>query len=349
MNASKESPAGCRLLAGDVGGTKTMLALFAVGAPDATASSPLSLVREASFPSKEHGGLEDILRIFLADDHEPLAAAAFGVAGPIVDQAVRTTNLPWHMTVAGLRASLGGIPVRLLNDLEATALGMLFLPPGSLLTLNAGIARAGTRAVIAAGTGLGQAFALQDGSRWIPVATEGGHSDFAPRDALEIDLLRFLQRQFPRVSYERVISGPGLLNIFDFLVQERGLSVASDVRERLRGADPSAVIGELGVTGGCPTCVEAVERWISLYGAQAGNLALTVMATGGVYVGGGIVTKLVPKMTTGTFMRAFTAKGRYAPLLADIPVTLILEPKTALNGAARAALALATSPSSRTC
>ncbi len=344
MTRGHEGSTRRRLLAGDIGGTKTTLAIYTAGSLTAPQASPLVLERERSFASKEHGGLEDILRAFLKADGEAVAAAAFGVAGPVVDDAVTTTNLPWHMTASGLRAALGGVPVRLLNDLEATAIGTLFLPAASLLTLNAGVERHGNRAVIAAGTGLGQAFALYHEGGWIPVATEGGHADFAPRDEFEIGLLRFLQRQFPHVSYERLVSGPGLFEIFRFLDATLGRPVAPLVRERLRREDPSAVIGDLALADGCPTCVEAVERFVSLYGAQAGNLALTVMALGGVYVGGGIVTKLEPKITAGEFMRAFTAKGRYAALMAEIPVKLILDPKAALLGAAHAALASGAAP-----
>jgi glucokinase len=191
--------------------------------------------------------------------------------------------------------------------------------------------------VIAAGTGLGQAFLFWDGNRHHPVATEGGHVDFAPRDEREVALLAFLRRRHARVSYERALSGPGLAAIFAFLTEDLGRPVAPAVRERLRTGDASAAIGEAGVAGTCPTCVEAVELFVDLYGAQAGNLALTVMATGGVYVGGGIVTKMLPVITSGRFMTAFTAKGRYAEIMRAMPVQAILNPKTSLLGAAHAA------------
>jgi glucokinase len=325
------------VLAGDIGGTKTNLALWEVTGPGRVVP-----VREASFPSAAYGGLEEVVGELLRGGGEGVAAAAFGIAGPVIDDAVATTNLPWRVEAASLRRLLGTPHVRLMNDLEATAYGALFLPAKSLHTLNPGRERAGNRAVIAAGTGLGQGFLFWDGMRHVPVATEGGHVDFAPRDEVEMALLRFLQKTYARVSYERLLSGPGLLNVFRFLAEGLGRPVAPAVRARLEraDADPSAVVGEAGVAGTCPTCVEAVEFFVAVYGAQAGNLALTVMATGGVYVGGGIVTKMLPRMTTGAFMRAFVAKGRYEDFMAAIPVHIILEPKTALLGAAQAAAEL---------
>jgi glucokinase len=234
--------------------------------------------------------LEEVIARFLGDTDRPIAAASFGIAGPVVDDAVVTTNLPWHIRAASLREKLGTPHVRLLNDLEATAYGALVLPADQLSTLNAGVARAGNRAVIAAGTGLGQALLFWDGTRHVPVATEGGHADFAPRDEVEHDLLRWLERKYVgHVSYERTVSGHGLVNIFEFLAEHRHMPVADETRRRFEHEDHAKVIGELANAGTCATAVAAVERFVSIYGAQAGNLALTVMATGGVYVGGGIV------------------------------------------------------------
>lgn len=323
------------VLAGDIGGTKTALTLHAVGADGAT-----SPVREQSFPSRDYPGLEQVIAAFLGPD-EHVAGAAFGIAGPVVDDAVKTTNLPWHVERRRLSEELGGIPVVLMNDLESTAYGALFLQPDELLTLNAGVPRPGHRAVIAAGTGLGQGLLHWDGVTHHPVATEGGHADFAPRSPLEDDLLRFLRTRFgAHVSCERVLSGPGLFNIFQFLDEALGRPVAPEVRARMAKDDPSAVIGETAVAGTCATCREVVELFLDAYGAQAGNLALTAMATGGIYVGGGIVTKLVPLVPPSTFMRAFVAKGRYEGLMREIPVSVILNARTALLGATRAACAL---------
>jgi len=355
------------VLAGDIGGTKTALALYAVARPDEPATRPrhaaapvtqperdvtprrLTLLREASFPSPRYTGLEEVVRAFLAAGSERVAAAAFGIAGPIVDDAVTTTNLPWRVEGAALARVLGvaegtrgrgGSRVRLMNDLEATALGALSLAPNDLLTLNAGTARSGNRAVIAAGTGLGQAILFWDGAQHRPVATEGGHVEFAPRDDRETALLAFLRRTFTHVSYERIVSGPGLANIFRFLDEDLRRPVTPAVRERMQHEDAGAVIGEAGVAGACPACAEAVEIFLAVYGAQAGNLALAAMAIGGVYVGCGIVTKMLPRMTTGSFLRSFTAKGRYTQLMTEIPVHFILNPRTAQLGAARAACAL---------
>jgi glucokinase len=224
-----------------------------------------------------------------------------------------------------------------MNDLEATAYGGLFLPRRQIRWIARGKRRDGNIAVIAAGTGLGQAFLFWDGERHHPAATEGGHADFAPRNDKELALLVFLQKRFPRVSYERVLSGPGLVNIFRFFDEEVGTPVSDAVRSRMKTEDPAAVIGEAGVAGTCAASVEAVETFAATYGAQAGNLALNVLATGGVLVGGGIAVKILPKLVEGSFMRAFKDKGRYVDFMAAIPVGVMLDPKTALRGAAHAA------------
>jgi glucokinase len=324
------------ILAGDIGGTKTALALYSVD--DAGA---VTLVREQAFASQRYAGLQAVTAEFLAaGKNETIAAAAFGIAGPIVDDAVTTTNLPWRIVRRDLARALGGAVVRLMNDLESTAYGALFLPADEVVLLHAGVERAGHRAVIAAGTGLGQAFLYWDGTGYAPVATEGGHADFAPRTALEDDLVRSLRARFGRVSYERLVSGPGLHNIFQFLDEELHRPVAAEVRARMAVANASAAIGEAAVAGTCATCREAVEIFLGVYGAQAGNLALTVMATGGVYVAGGIVTKILPLLPASAFVEAFVAKGRYRELMMEIPVRVVLNPRTALLGATHAARAL---------
>lgn len=322
------------VLAGDIGGTKTNLALYALEGRDG-----VSLVREASFSSAKYAGLEDVIADFRSGETDAaIAAGAFGIAGPVLDGRVETTNLPWKVDAPGIRRAIGGGRVRLMNDLEATAYGALFLPAAEILILNTGKPRRGNRAVIAAGTGLGQAFLFWDGQGYRPAATEGGHVDFPPRDEKEVELLRFLRKQHNgRVSYERILSGPGLVSIFNFLQQVLQRPVVETLRGRMQTEDAAAVIGEAGVAGTCRTCVEAVDMFVSLYGAQAGNLALTVMSVGGVYIGGGIVTKLLPKMTDGGFMQSFTDKGRFSQLLQDMPVRIILNPKAAQVGAAHAA------------
>jgi len=320
------------VLAGDIGGTKTDLAIYAVDGRRA-----LSTVRQDSVPSRQYKGLEKIVAEFMAVGGERVRAAAFGIAGPVIGDRVKTTNLPWIVRGREIARELSIRHVRLMNDLEATAYGGLFLPKRNIRWLARGKRRAANMAVIAAGTGLGQAFLFWDGERHHPVATEGGHTDFAPRNDKELALLVFLQKRFPRVSYERVLSGPGLVNIFRFFDEEVGRPVSGSVRERMRTEDAAAVIGEAGVAGTCPASTDAVETFVDVYGAQAGNLALTVLANGGVLVGGGIAVKMLPKLVDGPFLRAFLDKGRYADFMATIPVGVMLDPKTALHGAAHAA------------
>ncbi|MBI3768265.1 MAG: glucokinase [Deltaproteobacteria bacterium] len=333
--AAARRGAAAHVLAGDIGGTKTALAIHAVDA-----AGTVTLVRDRTFASRDYAGLEEVIAAFLVERDERIASAAFGIAGPVVDDAVITTNLPWRIERRRLSEGLGGAPVRLMNDLESTAYGALFLPPDDVVTLSPGVARPGHRAVIAAGTGLGQAFLYHHGDHYTPVATEGGHADFAPCSPLEDDLLAFLRSRFGRVSYERIVSGPGLQNVFHFLDERLGRPVAPEIRARMAHEDPSAVIGAAAVAGASPTCREAVDLFLSVYGAQAGNLALTVMATGGVYVAGGIVAKLLPLLPGSAFMHAFVAKGRYEALMSEIPVWVIVNPRTALIGAVHAAIAL---------
>jgi len=323
------------VLAGDVGGTKTNLALYR-----AAQNGSLTVAREASFPSRRYKGLERVIDEFLNGAREKIKAAAFGIAGPVVDDCVKTTNLPWIVRGKSLARKIGCPEVRLMNDLEATAFGGLYAGEKDIHWLRRGKKRKANIAVIAAGTGLGQAFLYWDGDRYRPVATEGGHADFAPRDDRELALLTYLRKKFGRVSYERVLSGPGLVNIFHFFVDELGRTVSDEIRERMAAEDPGSVIGETAVNGSCETSVEAVDLFVSLYGAQAGNLALTVMATGGVFVGGGIAVKLFPRMTTGLFESQFLDKGRYSEFLSTVPVGILLDPKTALVGAAHAAAEL---------
>lgn len=320
------------VLAGDVGGTKTALAIYVL-----EQASHISLVREARFASQAYSSLEMVVGEFLQQGREVITASAFGVPGPVLDGEAQITNLPWRVSASKLALATKCTRVRLMNDLETTAYGSLFLPPDQLLTLNPGKVRSGHRAIIAAGTGLGQAFLFWDGARYWPAATEGGHVDFAPRSDQETALLSFLRTQYGRVSCERVITGPGLVNIFNFLTREQKKTPAGTVRDRMQSEDPAAVIGKAGIEQQCPTCSEAVELFLSAYGAQAGNLALTVMAFGGVYIGGGIITKMLPRLETSGFLPAFLDKGRHAALMADIPVQVILNPATSQLGAAHAA------------
>jgi len=318
------------ILAGDVGGTKTVLALFT------ERGGRLALLREDVLASHEFLTLESAIERFLAGGpSETIAAACLGVAGPVVEGLWEAVNLPWKLDEATLAETVGAKRVKLLNDLEATGHGMLGLPPSSLIALQTGTARRGNIALIAAGTGLGEALIVWDGTRHRAVGSEGGHVDFAPRTDLEIELLQFLRREFGRVSYERLLSGPGLLNVYRFLRARRGVPEPDWLRARMAQGDPSAAISETALAGRDPCCVEALDLFVSIYGAEAGNLALKAFAVGGVFIGGGIGPKIRAKLLDGTFMTAFGAKGRLSPLLATIPVKLALEPRAALLGAAQ--------------
>ena len=321
-----------RILAGDIGGTKTTLGLFEARGPE------LALVRDATYPSREFPDFERILRAFLSDGPPPaIAAACFGVAGVVVDGSVAITNLPWTLEEKTLRHAIPSPEVTLLNDLEATAWGVMRLPSAQLLSLQDGAVRRGHKALIAAGTGLGEALVIVDGARELVIASEGGHGDFAPRTEEQSALLEYLGRRFDHVSYERVLSGPGLLNIYHFLRDTRGRVEPRWLTDRLQAGDPSAVVSEVGLAGEDPSCVEALDMFVSIYGAEAGNLALKVVALGGVYVAGGIAPKIQSKLADGGFVAAFRDKGRFAPLLESIPVRLALEPRAPLLGAASVA------------
>ncbi len=318
------------MLAGDIGGTKTNLALFSVHGEKLRSES------FRSFLSKRYSGLEPVLQEFLAVDKHSIDSACFGIAGPVVDGKVKTPNLPWMVDSNGLSHSLKLDSVGLLNDLEATAYGIFTLENEEFHTLNEGIMRhSGNKALIAAGTGLGQAILYDDGCHFRPLASEGGHGDFAPRNDLEIELLRYLIGRFRHVSYERVLSGPGLFNIYRFFKENRGLEEPKWLTERLStGDDPNAVITKAALANEAEICVKMLELFVSLYGAEAGNLALRAKSVRGLYVGGGIAPKILDKLKDGTFMRSFVDKGRYADLLAAIPVQVVLNDQAALRGAA---------------
>lgn len=318
------------ILAGDIGGTKTVIGLFE------EAGGTLRAAREETFPSRSHGALEEILDRFLGRGSRPaIRAACFGVAGPVVDGRSKTTNLPWELDEVALARTVGAPRAKLLNDLEAAAYGMLFLAPGDLRTLHPGAGpRRGNIAVIAAGTGLGEGTLYWDGDRYHPIASEGGHADFAPRTDLEVELLGSLRREFGHVSYERLLSGPGLFNIYRFLRDSGYAEEPAWLREQLAGGDPSATITRLALAGGHPLCTASLDLFVAIYGAEAGNLALRCLAVGGVYVGGGIAPKILPKLQDGTFVRAFTEKGRLTELMRTIEVKVALNTDAPLIGAA---------------
>jgi glucokinase len=327
------------ILAGDVGGTKTALAIFE---PRRRA---LAVVREGVLPSQSHATLDDAIRQFLADGPPvSIEAACVGVAGPVIDGRCSATNLAWVIDESSLAESLSTRRVKLVNDLEATGHGILGLKPSALVTLQAGESRKGTMALIAAGTGLGEVLLPWDGRRHRVVGSEGGHGDFAPRTDVEIELLRFLRREFGRVSYERVVSGPGLHNIYRFLLASGGTPEADWLKERMETGDPSAVIAEAALDNRDTRAVQALNLFVSMYGAEAGNLALKALAVGGIFVGGGIAPKIRAKLEDGTFITAFRDKGRLSEMMAAIPVHLVLEPRAALLGAAAVARSLLAGP-----
>lgn len=318
------------VLAGDIGGTKTNLALFSID------GERLRVERSQTFLSKRYSGLVPVLRDFLAGDDPAFARACFGIAGPVVDNKVKTPNLAWMVDGAELAHALKLDSVMLLNDLEATAYGVFTLEPDEFLTLNEGVIHSsGNKALIAAGTGLGQSILYDDGRLFRPVASEAGHADFAARNELEIELLRYLIDRYTHVSYERVLSGPGLLNIYRFLKEVRRVEEPDWLTARLAAAaDMSAEISKAALANEADICVQALDVFVSVYGAEAGNLALRAKSVRGLYVGGGIAPKIAAKLKDGTFMRAFGEKGRYRDLLAGVPVQVILNDQTALCGAA---------------
>jgi glucokinase len=323
------------ILAGDVGGTKTALALFE------ERGRALAVVRESVLASHGHATLEDAIRQFLLEGPAvSVDAACVGVAGPVIDGRCTATNLPWVIDEASLAVRLSTRRVKLVNDLEATGHGVLGLSPSALAPLQTGTPRKGTMALIAAGTGLGEVLLVWDGRRHRVVGSEGGHTDFAPRTDLEGELLRFLRKEFGRVSYERVVSGPGLYNIYRFLLATDGSPEVEWLRSRMESGDPSAVVAEAALDRGDPRAVQALDLFVSIYGAEAGNLALKTLAVGGVFVGGGIAPKIRAKLEDGTFVSAFRDKGRMSEMLASTPVHLVLEPRAALLGAAAIARSL---------
>jgi glucokinase len=319
------------ILAGDVGGTKVDLALYRFD------HGRLNHVREQKFPAREFAGLEDIVGKFLIESGDPeVTAACFGVPGPVRGGRLKLTNLPWVLDSRELSLALKIEHLFLINDLEANGYGIPELAPEQIYELSAGaVGSVGNRGLVSAGTGLGEAILVWNGKMHVPMASEGGHCDFAPRSEIEIELMRYLQRALKgRVSFERVVSGLGLTNIYTFLRDEKGLEEPVWLKERMLAEDPNAIIGELGEAGTNELCVQTLDLFVSAFGAEAGNLALKVLSVGGMYLGGGIAPKILKKMKSGGFMKAFRDKGRLSDLLIQMPVRIILESRAALMGAA---------------
>jgi glucokinase len=322
------------ILAGDVGGTKCNLALFS------EKNGRLATVFTQRFASKEFASFDLIVKEFsrLAASHlssDRVVSAGFGVAGPVIDNHVRATNLPWIVDARTLEKELEVDKIVLMNDLGATGHSIEHLPPEEFTVLNPGKPEpGGTRALLAAGTGLGQSILVWDGRRYRIVPSEGGHSDFAPHTDQQIDLLRFMRRRYPQVSWELVLSGRGFRTIHEFLAPEVKHASFEDP-----DADPAPEITQLGIAKSCPICVETLDLWTCIYGAEAGNLALKVLALGGVYVAGGIAVKIIEKIKDGKFFNAFRDKWKFESLLDNIPVSVVLNESAPLLGAAYEALA----------
>jgi glucokinase len=324
---------GSTILAGDIGGTKIHLGSYRVD------GDGLSLIADQLYATRDYTSLESAIARYLEGRNAKIAAACFGAPGPVIDGVSRPVNVPWEMRTDALSTALHGVPVRLVNDLEATAWGTLRLKAVEIAVLQEGTAPndRGNVVVIAAGTGLGEAGMVRLATDWCVVACEGGHADFAPRGDEQMLLLQFLRNEFDHVSYERVVSGPGLHNIYRFLLSRSAEKEPDWLAERMRTADPSAVISEVGLAGGDPRCAHALEIFTAIYGAEAANLALKYLALGGVYLCGGIAPKILPALQSGGFGRAFLDKGRLRATLERIPVRVSLNPDAGLIGAAHVA------------
>jgi len=311
------------ILAGDLGGTKSNLGLFDIQ------GGKLTKVTSKRYATQEHKGLEEVVTDFVALTKAQVTAASFGIAGPVVQNHVHATNFPWVVDGAVMASHLGVKRVRLLNDLEAAAFGIGVMEPKDLEVIHRGVSvPQANRAVIAAGTGLGEAILFWDGNQHVPMATEGGHADFAPHTKQHAELWQFLKQREEFVSVEIILSGGGFKRVHEFL----GPSVRHDFDTP--GVDPAPGITERGLSGECPVCVATLEMWVDIYGAEAGNLAVRSMARGGIFVAGGIAVKILPKMTNGRFAAAVREKEKMGPYLEQIPVVIVLNEDCPLMGAA---------------
>jgi len=311
------------ILAGDIGGTNTRLSLH---------DDSKKVIQSEVFPSGDYSSLSDILRKFLK---EKVSKACFGIAGPIKNNICKATNLPWEIDGNKVGKELGIEKVFLINDLLANAYGIRALKEDEFFVLNAGKPQEGNAVLVSAGTGLGEAGLFWNGKEHIPFPSEGGHADFSPRTKEEVDLFLYLMKEYGHVSYERLVSGPGIYNIYRFLVESLG---KKGFEEKIEEELLPKAITKAGLEGGVESAVLALEWFISLYGAEAGNVALKFLALSGVYIGGGIAPKMIEKMKDGTFMKAFVEKGRFKELMQDIPVKIILNDQAALLGALEFAL-----------
>lgn len=317
------------LLAGDIGGTKTELAVYPL---DGDARQPLKKNR---YPSGEYRSLADVISEFLSDQPFTLKRASFGVAGPVVSGVAKITNLPWSLETAALEEALG-IPVTLINDMDAIADMVAHIDPRDRIVLHPGEpVEKGARGIIAPGTGLGEGFLVWAEGRYQSYGTEGGHTDFAPRGELQVALLSYLQSRYAHVSYERVCSGIGIPNLYAFLRDGVHLEEPAWLKEALEKAkDPTPVIVQAGLAGGCTICEATLDLFLSILGSEAGNLALKLLATGGIYLAGGIPRRILPWLQKPEFYQAFINKGRFSEILSRIPLCVVVNPDAALIGAA---------------
>jgi len=323
------------ILAGDIGGTKTNLALFKVE------DNRVAVQVQHQFPSRDFSSFSEVIKAFEEKtEMSHVKAACFGIAGPVIEGRCRTTNLPWDISTIDLQNHLNTDKVRLLNDLEATAYGMLYLPEEEFISLNpTGRPSNNNRAVIAAGTGLGEAMLYYDGSDYHPIASEGGHSDFAPVTSQQDALLKWMRNRYPgHVSYERILSGPGIYTLYEFLYESGFAPQPTSMMNIPVGEDRSARVSACALKGYDPLCMEALRLFVEIYAAEAGNLALKTMSLGGVYIGGGIAPKILSVMTNNHFMNSFSSKGRFEEMLRGMEVKISLNHETALLGAAHFAV-----------
>jgi len=322
------------ILAGDIGGTKTYMALFELR------EDTLEPVRDKAFSNAQYGGPAEVFREFLKDgEANDIISAALGIACPIAGDICRLTNLNWVVDRVGLKKEFGLNDLALINDLAAIGWGVGLLSEKDLHVLQKGRPSPGNAALIAAGTGLGEAILFWNGKAYLPSASEGGHTDFGPRNPLEIELLQFLIRKYGHVSYERIVSGPGLENVYEFVRSKRGAE-PERLKKRFEAEGISPVVSDEAIAGTDEGCVTALGLFLSIYGAEAGNLALKTLATAGVYIGGGIAPKILKALSDGRFLEAFRDKGRYGDFMSAMPVYVILNDRTGLMGAARYAASL---------
>lgn len=319
-----------RYLAGDIGGTKTRLALYPV---EADAYDPLE---KETYRSQEYTSLEEIVQVFMSDKPYHLTGASFGIAGPIIEHRAQVTNLSWTVDASVLSQILGGVHVNLLNDLHAIASAVPYLKPDDMEDLITGEPDPnGAKGVIAPGTGLGEGFLVWDGERYQPCPSEGGHASFGPQTSLQLELLNYMVPIFGHVSYERVCSGIGIANLYKFLRDGKDLDEPKWLREKLvEVKDPTPIIARAALENKAKICTEAMELFVSILGSEAGNLALKVLATGGIYLGGGIPRRILPLLKTENFKQAFTDKGRFTGLLFNVPVYVITDQHVGVFGAA---------------